>query len=212
MRYIKGRWIPSHGGSAAKKRFKPFICLLAAAAIIYGVISEIALSGVTQELTQQAVQHYLAESIADTVGDMSKNTADFTVISTDDSGKIVSIQADIQRLNTFKAKLTKAAAGKLNGKTRVMMPIGSFTGISVFNGRGFPIPLKMQFESSVDVEFKSELVSAGINQSCHRIYITVNASSLSQSKKFSAKESYETEFILSETVIVGEVPELMVRQ
>ena len=208
MRYIKGRWVKAPKG---KKRFKikPLFCLLFIIMLSYAAVSEIALSSATLEITQEAARQHQSVSIADVVQGMSEKAGGFTVITGDNAGKIASIEANTKELNKFKAQLTKAIQKKLNGKASVSVPVGSFTGVSVFNGRGFKVPLKLQFESSVDVSFHSELVSAGINQSCHRIYMTVSVHSVSQSRNFNVSNSYETQFMLSETVIVGQVPEFM---
>lgn len=212
MRYIKGRWIPApKGRQHFGIRLKHLICISLLLVLMLAVVSEIALNSVTQELTEEATRQHMAESVSKAVEKRLKSTksGEFSIITQDISGKILSVQGNAKELNLFKAGLTEDIQKRLSGTAKVAVPIGSFTGVGVFNGRGFSVPLKMSFQSDVNVSFESDIVSAGINQSCHRIYIKVSAQVYSQSKSFSAGSHYETDFILSETVIVGEVPEFV---
>ena len=180
--------------------------------LAFAAISEAALSFATQELTQEASRKHMASSIATTVEKALANLDDeaaFTLVSEDSSGKIVSIRTDAAALNLFKASLTESLQKRINGNIRIGVPVGSFTNIAVLNGRGFPVPLRLSVQSSANISFDSQMVSAGINQSCHRITMTVSVQAVSQSRRFTADTSYETEFVLSETVIVGEVPQLV---
>ena len=94
----------------------------------------------------------------------------------------------------------------LNGTVTVEVPVGSLTGIALLNGRGFTVPLTLQVESSADLSFETEFVSAGINQSCHRVTMTIRTQVISQSMRFPAETETETSTVLAETVLVGDVP------
>ena len=212
MRYIKGRWIPAPKGKRGLGiKLKQLICVFLLFLLLFAAASEIALNSVTQELAEEAARQYMAESVSKAVEKRIKSSKSeqFSVITQDGSGKILSVQGNAKELNLFKAGLTEDIQKRLSGTTGVSVPIGSFTGIRLLNGRGFSVPLRMSFQSDVNVSFESEIVSAGINQSCHRIYIKVSVQSYSQSKTFSTGSRYETDFVLSETVIVGDVPEFV---
>ncbi len=97
----------------------------------------------------------------------------------------------------------------LNGSVTVEVPVGSLTGIALLNGRGFPVPLSGELEASADLSFQTEFVSAGINQSCHRVTMTVTGPrSIPSPSVLQTQAQVETSTVLAETVLVGEVPEV----
>ena len=61
---------------------------------------------------------------------------------------------------------------------------------------------------AADLSFHTEFVSAGINQSCHRVTMTVTVQAYSQSQRFQTQAQVETSTVLAETVLVGQVPEM----
>ena len=98
----------------------------------------------------------------------------------------------------------------LNGSVTVEVPLGSLTVVALLNGRGFPVPLTLGMEGSADLSFQTEFVSAGINQSCHRITMTVRVQAYSHSQRFPVHVAETSSTVLAETVLVGNVPETAV--
>ena len=70
----------------------------------------------------------------------------------------------------------------------------------------------MESVGSSQANFHNEFVSAGINQSCHRVTMVVKAQGFSQSRRFETQVEVETSTVLAETVLVGAVPEGAVLQ
>ena len=175
------------------------------------LLSEIGISSISQELTQEAAVKHIISSVNSAVEKKLKKSEQgyFVHITRDSSGNVTSVEADAKKLNEFKTEITDAAIKKLNGRHRVGIPAGSLTNIRILNGRGFSVPVKHNFEGTADITFESAFYSAGINQSCHRITMKVTSSVFSQSRKFKESAEHTTEFIISETIIVGSVPELM---
>lgn len=216
MRYINGFWVrnPRRRGKGILWRFpaRRIAAFLGGCALLLGVLTELLLNRVTPELTQRAAQDYLSARAAQAVTELlaqEAGEARYTRIQRDSSGKINSIQMDSAALNRLKSALIRELGEQLRGPARVWIPAGSFLDAAVFNGRGIPLPLTLSFESSTAVRFESVLTSAGINQSCHRIVMKLSVEMTSQSRKIEAAGSYETDFVVSETVIVGEVPQLI---
>lgn len=179
--------------------------------ILLAVFSEFGLSSVSQDLTEEAAKKYINTAVNEAVQQELQNAEEntYTNIVRDDSGKIVSVTADTVQLNQFKAGLAQRISKKLNGKASIGIPVGSLTDVALFNGRGFHVPLKLSMEGTADILIETEFESAGINQSCHRISVVVRTSVVSQSKRFAVSTENETNFVLSETVIVGSVPSII---
>lgn len=191
-----------------KHRYRRLILFFMAIILIFAVLSEIGLSSVTEALTQQAAEKYIITSINSAVKEVLKSYDEdsFTGMNRDIEGNVVSVEANSTRINELKTALSEKITEELNGRKSIGVPFGSLTDIALLNGRGFDVPVKLNYIGSAELTIKSEFLSAGINQSCHRITLNVRATVVSQSKRFSAEVTSETDFVVAETVIVGQVP------
>ncbi len=126
-----------------------------------------------------------------------------------EAGNVLSIQANVSAINLLKANATDAVIKHLNGyeKQVIRIPLGSLIGGSFFTGRGPFLKFHIHSSGSIITSLYSTFTDAGINQTCHRIYLkmTVMVSVLLPTERKSVQ--VETEFLICETVLVGEVPE-----
>ena len=209
MRYILRRWFPARyrtaGGGKSKRR--KLLLVAVSALVLWGILSETGLSSVTQELTETVTRGYLLSAMQQAVKEeLQGEERNFVAVNRTGSGEISAVSADITALNDLKAGVLTRLSKSLNGKATAHIPIGSLTSIGIFNGRGPKVPVKLKLEGTADIAFRTEFSSAGINQSCHRITMTVTATVYSQSNRFEAHVTDATETVLAETVLVGEVP------
>lgn len=198
---------PSRPGQ--KRRTVLGVLLLA----VFGLaaFSELSLTGISPALTQEAARGYVLDCIAQAVeAELEEDAEPFITIERDGDGQIAMVQADPERLNRLRAGVLERLAESLRGRARVHVPAGSLTGIGLLNGRGFPVPISLGIEGSAVAEFSTELISAGVNQTCHRLVLTVRAQAFSQSRRFETAVEAESSTVLAETLVVGEVPRLMV--
>lgn len=135
---------------------------------------------------------------------------DLVSIISDDFGNISMIQANSLEINNLSKDLAQTCEERIGeyGATGVTIPMGTFTGIPLLVGRGPRLKVKMTPIGSVICKFVSHFETAGINQTVHKIYvnITANVSVVMplSSRKFQAVQ----EVLISESVIVGQVPEV----
>lgn len=81
-----------------------------------------------------------------------------------------------------------------------------FHGISGLSGISPSIKVAMERAGSIDSRIDSEFTSVGINQTLHRIYLNLKCSiGILTPFKTVTKDVY-SKILLTETVIVGEVP------
>ncbi|MBR5769663.1 MAG: sporulation protein YunB [Clostridia bacterium] len=123
-------------------------------------------------------------------------------------GRVVSLHADAKRLNALRLAVGDAVSETLEKAppTSVRVSLGSLLG-ELFAGRGFAITVKLDSISTVDVDFSSEFASAGINQTLHRITMTVEVRFTILAATYRVETLSTCSFNLAETVIVGDVPE-----
>ena len=214
MRYITKHVPPRYRRSSNTKRKRrklPLILLLLGLFTAGALLSEAGLSSVSEELTKEAARSYILASINQAVNqELEDGENSFVSVEKGNAGQVASVSANTAELNALKTGVLSRLSQKLNGRSTVYVPIGSLTDVGIFNGRGFQVPIKLQFEGSADVSFDTEFASAGINQSCHRITMTVQAQVYSQSKRFETFVETGTATVLAETVVVGTVPDVAV--
>ena len=210
MRYIRRRLPRRYRSSGGKRRR---LLWLGLAIILIAALCERAISGVSPELVEEAARGYVLECISRAVdAELEESDAPFVTVERESGGKISMVSADQERLNSLRAGVLERLSRSLKGKATVYVPVGSLTGVGLFNGRGFPVPVKLQLEGSAVVEFSTEFTGAGLNQTCHRLMMTVRARAYSPSKRFETSVETEAATVLAETMVVGEVPKLNIQQ
>lgn len=130
-------------------------------------------------------------------------------LTQDADGNIQAAQANMAEMNRLKAEVTSAIQNQFgeNGITDYSIPAGTLTGSPLLLGRGPGIPLRLQLMGSITSEMESEFVSAGVNQTCHRIMLNLHTQIYAVIPGCDTTTEIDSNFIIAETVIVGEVPE-----
>lgn len=115
------------------------------------------------------------------------------------------------KMNELKAVIIQDVQSKLGGDSHkdVGVPIGTLLGSDFLHGRGPDIPLRLTLSGNINADFKSSFESAGINQTKHQIYLNIHTSVYSFIPGFATTTEVDTNFPVAETIIVGEVPQVV---
>lgn len=130
-------------------------------------------------------------------------------IEKDNDGNIVLIKSNIVPMNNMISDLTGNIQNEFNDlkKTKIEIPVGSLMGRYILSGTGPGIPIKIAIMGNVDTEVKSEFIAQGINQTLHKIYLSLDC----KMKIITPLKNFEKEIvnqvIIAEHVIVGNIPE-----
>ncbi|MBO5068618.1 MAG: sporulation protein YunB, partial [Clostridia bacterium] len=84
----------------------------------------------------------------------------------------------------------------------------AFLGIGVLSGYGSIVYVETISVVDVKCEFVSDFKSVGINQTLHSVYVKVICEYVVEVPFNSDKNSCETMILISETVLVGKVPDI----
>ena len=195
-----------------KKRIK-IIAIVLAVILLLVLVFSIMINPVimdTVEIKSKALAtRAMNSSVADVV--MSSIVYDelVTIIS-DEFGNISMIQANSLEINNLSKDLALTCEQRISeyGGKGVTIPIGTFTGIPLLVGRGPRIKVKMTPVGSVYCRFSSKFDTAGINQTVHKIYINISANVSVIMPLSSRSFQAEQQVLISESVIVGQVPEV----
>lgn len=150
----------------------------------------------------------ITKAVVNIFGDEKLTYGDIVNVEYSEGGRIASVRADIAGLNELRVLVCDAVADELAlmPPTSVRLSVGSMIG-ELFSGRGIGIKVGLDSIGTVDVDFSSEFVSAGINQTLHRIKMKVEVSCTMLAATYRVDTLSTCTFNLAETVIVGEVPE-----
>jgi sporulation protein YunB len=141
-------------------------------------------------------------------GAIAESDGSYLNIEYGSDGKITSISADTRKINSLendlKSKINAALANVDNNEMSV--PIGTLSGITYFSGRGAELKIKLHQVGAVDAHIVSEFSSAGINQTKHSLKIVVTTELSAILPGHSTDIKMNDEYLLGETIIVGEIP------
>lgn len=157
-----------------------------------------------RSLSQRAVESVVWQVLSDSaIYDTLIN------ITRDESGKILAVSSNSAIINMLALELTEKAQDALSqmGASGIDIPIGSFSGMPIFTGRGPDVNIKMLPIGTIYCKFFSSFTSAGINQTNHRVYLRVNSSVSVILPMANQTIDTQTELMISESIIIGEIPE-----
>lgn len=134
----------------------------------------------------------------------------FLSIAKDSSGRIISIESNSVKMNRVKAEINLAVTQRLQemGEQTVTIPSGSLSGIAMLYGKGSTIHVTLTMSGHSTADISEDFTSAGINQTLHRVLLKIQAEVYIVLPGYSQSQSICTDFVLSQTVVVGEIPSL----
>ncbi len=202
--------------SNKRLRARRILALLAATVIglsALAVFVDIRLRTVAVDFAKYAVSSALSSAINRAAAKLvSENGLTYDKVSNikrDAENRVTSIEIDTNSINKFKSLLAEAVQKELDkeGDVKVNVPIYAAFGI-YYTYLSFPkISYTLSAMRIVSTNYKNEFFEAGINQTLHRISVTVGASG-NLAVVGQDTEVFEiTSFTVAETVIVGDVPD-----
>ena len=132
----------------------------------------------------------------------------FVSFEKDNNGEVCAVNCNMARINALSSELLNRTVNSTENKTlNVSIPLGNLTGVSLLMGRGPGVPVKILMLTSSRVEFSNDLISAGINQTKHRINLNVLVDVDILMPWGTESSRVKTEVMIADTVVVGGVPQ-----
>lgn len=124
------------------------------------------------------------------------------------NNEISSIETNQNEINKFQNELQRLINNSFKDyeNKNMNLPLGTLSGINLFSGRGPNVSIQLHQVGAVDVVTKSEFTSAGINQTKHRIYMNIKIELSAILPTTSTDIEVADDYLISETIIVGNVP------
>lgn len=188
--------------------------LLAAALLLFLLLrTDRAVRPNLEAVCASETKRYATQVLADSVGEvLSRHPyqySDFATLLYDDSGNVTAVETMTKQVNQLQSAMLQSVQAHLTQcrDAELTVSLGTATGVWLFAGKGPQISVRLMPIGTASVKLVSELASAGINQTCHtiRAEVTAEMQAAIPFSRTTAEVTYTC--LLSETVIVGTVPE-----
>ena len=127
----------------------------------------------------------------------------------DANGQVALLSANTMRMNQLADKAGKAAQHMLEtmSSEQVSVPLGAALGLTIFAGSGPRIPVSIVPVGSITTNFDTEFEACGINQTRHKVFLTVTARIRIVIPNGAKTTEVTVNMLVAESIIVGAVPE-----
>ena len=127
-----------------------------------------------------------------------------------ENGELTAILSDMEKVNKLKSRVGMIIQNKfLSLKDRkISVALGTLSGIEMFNSLGPSVPMKISVSGNVSTDFKTSFSGAGINQTIYQIYLYIRTRICVMVPGCSCCEDFESSFLVSEIVVLGNVPKV----
>lgn len=159
-----------------------------------------------QQISLRAINDAVAQELAADGGASER----LVRVDRSEDGTVQAIEMDADSVNELKTRLTAAVSKRLMAlpDQEIRIPLGTLLGWQLLAGRGPDIRLQIVPTSYVYSELKDELDTAGINQTEHKLYIDFTVEMSAILPGYSADVTVTDEVCISQTMIIGGVPQL----
>lgn len=130
----------------------------------------------------------------------------------DGEGHVSLLRANTMRMNEIAAQTALKAEEELNSikNQSVDIPLGAGLGVRFLSGFGPRIRVQILPVGAVHTSFDTQLETAGINQTRHKIFLTLRATVSLIIPTGSQLVEVESKIPIAESIIVGNVPQSFV--
>lgn len=134
------------------------------------------------------------------------------LVSTDEAGNVRLIQANTAEMNRLASHVTLLAQQKLEQleQQSISVPIGSALGLPILAGAGPKLQVQILPVGAVIPRFDTEFQTAGINQTRHKVLLTLTATVRLVIPTGSSTLQATTQMAVAESIVVGQVPDSFV--
>lgn len=195
-----------------KKAWVVFVLLLSIL-FCFGALLRTRVNPLTEEMALAQISDVASNVINEAVNEqITKGNIqyeDLVTLQTDTAGNIAALTTNMRQMNLLKSQILLLLDEKIHAvdEDEVGIPTGNLTGMQLLSGRGPHIPIKIISVANSDANFDGEFSDAGINQTHHKIMLTVAMDLVILLPSGTVTEHVETDVCVAETVLLGRVPE-----
>ena len=181
--------------------------VIAGAAVLSAMLRDM-VSDYAVSAARDLVVSRVNEIVKSVMADPAFAGQELVTLQRDQNGEITAVSANVTAVNTLAAEvLSRAVEGTEREKLTVEIPLSNLFGSALLMNRGPAVKVRVIMLSSSTADFRSQMTSAGINQTRHQLFLDLDIQMSFLLPWKGMDTSVQTEILVSETVIVGRVPE-----
>ena len=133
---------------------------------------------------------------------------DLITITKNSDGNVSLLSVNSKNVNILTNSVMTLVQNKLNEQDALnyKLPLGTFTGLPLLSGVGPSVALKIVPIGSVATKYRSQISSLSINQSYHKIYLTISVSVCVFLPLYTQNIDVSSQILIAENLIVGQIP------
>ncbi len=196
-----------HGGRRILRGLLLLILMLSALFLVLQKNLETVILDMAHARAESMAVNYVHEATRTLFGGESVYDSMITV-HTDAAGKVTMLEAntlEMNRLSTQAALLTQKQLDSVEAQS-VQIPLGAALGVPFLSGLGPRVQVRIVPVSAVSAAFFTEFESAGINQTRHKIYLSLETTVRLVIPSGARQVSLDSQVLVAESIIVGDVP------
>ena len=188
-----------------------FVCVLAV--IILLIIFRLRFRDAIILLAQTKVSNATSDLINDSIDEQIElgniQYDRIVYFEKDLDGRITALKTNMAEVNRLKTDILNLINDEILAidTDALSIPVGSFLIPEIFSGRGPSLPVRVLAIRNSEGKFDSHFSEAGINQTRHQLTMDVMVDVAVLVLGKSEEVTVESDVIIAETVIVGQVPE-----
>lgn len=196
-------------------RWKWRLLAFLAAVVVLAAALDMRLRPLLREYAVNRAQTLAGEALATAVNAVLEGESysydQLVTVVRNDSGAVLSAEANAAAINRLSAAVISSLNDTLasDDHTVLRLPLFNATGSAFLIGRGPKITLRLQQNGAATTALDSTFSEAGINQTQHRLELTVRFRAVVLAAGMSEPIETVGTFLVAETIIVGTVPEVV---
>jgi len=198
-----------------RKRKKPAIIVLSSVILLLVAVIvyiRLVVTPVVKSVAEENVRALTVSTVSNAVSSVLKDEpafVDMVEYGHDANGDVNNIRINASRVNAVvQRSVAKTQSDLTDMKTNgVNIPIGSLSGVTFLSGRGPNVNVNVIPVGSVEAKLRSEFLEIGINQTIHKIYLSLDSTVKVIIPGASNVVKSNAEVLLIESVVIGKVPD-----
>lgn len=186
------------------------VAILVSAGLIHLLETQLrpTLETVAEAETRNAITELVERAVMEDLERRDFSYSDMVCIQRNEQGDITALTTDMAAMNLLRTQLLEQLLVELENLDAhaVRIPVGSLTDSELLWNRGPEIQVQSFTVGTVAAAFDSAFSTAGVNQTLHKIWLSVSVPITILLPGTRLETAVETQICVAETVIVGQVP------
>lgn len=155
------------------------------------------------------VNQVVNEAVMEVLSEQQISYESLIHLTMDSGDNVTSIETNIVQMNYLKASISQKIQYKLVNleNPTIDIPLGTLFGDNLLSNFGPNLHAKLQMSGSIVPQIESEFSDAGINQVLHQLVLKMDTQFVVIMAGQNIMVDVPSEFIVAESIIVGEVPQ-----